>query len=48
MGISEAELWQINLNGLRYGLADVGLRRRLVREFEAEGAALGFVPAISA
>jgi aminodeoxyfutalosine deaminase len=48
MGISEAELWQINLNGLRYGLADVGLRRRLVREFEVEGAALGFVPAISA
>jgi aminodeoxyfutalosine deaminase len=41
MGMSEAELWQINLNGLRFGLADVGLRRRLRREFEAEGAALG-------
>jgi adenosine deaminase len=41
MGLSEAELWQINLNGLRYGLADVSLRRRLFREFEAQGAALG-------
>ena len=41
MGLSESELWQVNLNGLRYGLADVGLRRRLLRQFEAEGAALG-------
>jgi hypothetical protein len=30
-----------NLNGLRYGLADVGLRRRLLREFEAAGRSLG-------
>jgi aminodeoxyfutalosine deaminase len=37
------ELWRINLNGLRFGLADVGLRRRLMREFEAEGRALGLV-----
>jgi hypothetical protein len=36
-----AELWQIDLNGLRYGLAETGLRRRLMREFEAAGAALG-------
>jgi adenosine deaminase len=41
MGFSAAELWQLNLNGLRYGLADVGLRRRLLREFEAAGASLG-------
>ncbi|HVR72251.1 MAG TPA: adenosine deaminase [Vicinamibacteria bacterium] len=41
MGFSEAELWQLDLNGLRYGLADVGLRRRLWREFEAEGRSLG-------
>jgi hypothetical protein len=36
-----AELWQMNLNGLRYGLADTGLRRRLLREFEDAGTALG-------
>jgi aminodeoxyfutalosine deaminase len=41
MGFSEAELWQLNLNGLRHGLADVGLRRRLLREFEAAGRSLG-------
>jgi aminodeoxyfutalosine deaminase len=35
VGLSVAELWQINLNGLRYGLAETGLRRRLLREFEA-------------
>src|SRR5439155_6068378 len=29
-GLSLAELWQINLNGLRYGLAETGLRRRLM------------------
>jgi aminodeoxyfutalosine deaminase len=40
-GLSLAELWRINLNGLRFGLADVGLRRRLMLEFEAEGRALG-------
>ncbi len=43
-GLSLAELWQINLNGLRYGLADVGLRRRLLLEFEAARNALG-IPA---
>jgi adenosine deaminase len=41
LGFSLPELWQINLNGLRYGLAETGLRRRLMREFEAAGAALG-------
>lgn len=40
-GITLSEIWQINLNGLRYGLAETGLRRRLIREFEIEGARLG-------
>lgn len=40
-GLSLEELWQINLNGLRYGLAEAALRRRLLREFEAEGRRLG-------
>jgi aminodeoxyfutalosine deaminase len=35
LGIPKAQLWQMNLNGLRHGLADTGLRRRLLREFEA-------------
>jgi aminodeoxyfutalosine deaminase len=34
-------LWQLNLNGLRFGLADVGLRRRLMLEFEETGRSLG-------
>ena len=41
VGLSLPELWQINLNGLRYALAETGLRRRLLREFEAEGRSLG-------
>ena len=41
LGLSLAELWQINLNGLRYGLAETAARRRLMREFEAAGTALG-------
>jgi len=41
LGFSLGELWQINLNGLRYGLAETGRRRRLMREFEAAGAELG-------
>jgi aminodeoxyfutalosine deaminase len=40
-GLSMEELWEANLNGLRFGLADVGLRRRLMLEFEEEGARLG-------
>jgi aminodeoxyfutalosine deaminase len=41
VGLSLAELWQINLNGLRFGLADVSLRRRLMLEFAADGERLG-------
>jgi aminodeoxyfutalosine deaminase len=41
VGLGLAQLWQINLNGLRFGLADVALRRRLLREFEAAGRGLG-------
>jgi aminodeoxyfutalosine deaminase len=40
-GLGLEQLWQINLNGLRYGLADVALRRRLLRDFEVEGRRLG-------
>jgi adenosine deaminase len=43
VGLSLAELWQINLNGLRYGLAEVALRRTLMREFLSAGASLGLV-----
>jgi adenosine deaminase len=41
LGFSPAALWQVNLNGLRHGLGDVALRRRLMRAFESEGRALG-------
>ena len=41
VGLDLRTLWQINLNGLRYGLADTAVRRRLLREFEIAGAALG-------
>ncbi len=40
-GLSLSELWQANLNGLRHGLADTALRRRLLREFEDAGRGLG-------
>jgi adenosine deaminase len=40
-GLTPAQLWQLNLNGLRHGLAEPGLRRRLLKEFEAFGAASG-------
>ena len=40
LGLSLAELWQMNLNGLRYGLAETGVRRRLLREFEGAGRGL--------
>jgi len=33
LGLSMGELWQLNLNGLRYGLAETGVRRRLFRAF---------------
>ena len=42
LGLDAATLWQINLNGLRYGLAETGLRRRLLLEFDAAGQQLGF------
>lgn len=34
LGLSKDELWQLNLNGLRFGLGEAGLRRRLMLEFE--------------
>jgi aminodeoxyfutalosine deaminase len=40
VGLSLEELWQVNLNGLRFGLAETGLRRRLMLEFEAAMRAL--------
>lgn len=40
-GMSMAEIWQADLNGLRYGLADTALRRRLMLEFEEKGRELG-------
>ena len=41
LGLSLPALWQIDLNGLRYGLAELPLRRRLMKEFQAAGATLG-------
>jgi len=43
MGLSSAQLWALNTNGLRYGLGDTGLRRRLLLEFEAAAVELGIV-----
>jgi adenosine deaminase len=40
LGLSPETLWEMNLNGLRYGLADAGLRRRLLQEFAEAGRAL--------
>ncbi|HTP58966.1 MAG TPA: adenosine deaminase [Spirochaetia bacterium] len=34
LGLSLEELWQLNLNGLRFGLADTAIRRRLFLEFQ--------------
>jgi aminodeoxyfutalosine deaminase len=34
LGLSLRELWELNLNGLRYGLAETAIRRRLMLEFE--------------
>ena len=45
LGLSLSTLWQIDLNGLRYGLAETPLRRRLLKEFHAAGAPLGLEPA---
>ena len=41
LGLSVPELWQLDLNGLRHGLADTASRRRLMREFLEEGRRLG-------
>jgi len=41
LDLNVAELWELNLNGLRYGLADTGLRRKLLLEFEEAGRAHG-------
>jgi len=40
-GLSVGELWQLNLNGLRYGLAETPVRRRLMLEFNAAAETLG-------
>ena len=44
LGLSPPELWQINLNGLRHGLAETGLRRRLMLDFERAARELGLAP----
>jgi adenosine deaminase len=41
LGLPPARLFEINLNGLRYGLAEAGLRRRLLLELAEAGRALG-------
>jgi aminodeoxyfutalosine deaminase len=41
LGLSPEDLWDINLNGLRYGLADTSTRRRLFLEFVEDGQRLG-------
>ncbi len=40
VGLSTRELWQLNLNGLRFGLADTATRRRLLLEFQEAAARL--------
>jgi adenosine deaminase len=44
VGLGLQQLWDINLNGLRFGLAELPLRRRLLQQFLAEGAGLGLAP----
>ncbi len=46
LGLSAEEVWELNLNGLRYGLAETAVRRRLLLQFEE--AAAGVFPARSA
>jgi aminodeoxyfutalosine deaminase len=43
--ISLSELWEANLNGLRFGLADVGLRRLIMKQFADAGQKLGLMQA---
>ncbi len=40
IGLSMVELWELNLNGLRFGLADTVVRRRLFLEFQQAAARL--------
>ena len=47
IGLSMTELWQLNLNGLRFGLADTGIRRRLMLELQLAAAKLDPVLAAS-
>ena len=42
LGVSLRELWEMNLNGLRYGLAETAVRRRLLLEFERTALGTGF------
>jgi adenosine deaminase len=37
LGLNLGELWELNLNGLRFGLAETAVRRRLLLEFIEEG-----------
>jgi aminodeoxyfutalosine deaminase len=41
VGLSLATLWQLDLNGLRYGLAETPVRRKLLKEFQQAGVELG-------
>jgi adenosine deaminase len=40
LGLTMGELWEMNLNGLRYGLAETAVRRRLMLEFEKAARAI--------
>jgi len=40
LGLTMDELWEMNLNGLRYGLAETAVRRRLMLEFETAARAI--------
>jgi adenosine deaminase len=44
LGLTMAELWELNLNGLRHGLAETGTRRRLMLEFERDAAGITKAP----
>jgi len=44
VGASVEELWQMNLNGLRYGLAEVTLRQALLASFMKDGESMGLPP----
>lgn len=40
LGLSLGQLWEMNLNGLRYSLCEVPVRRRLMMEFKNQAPAL--------